>query len=72
LQVSTDGMNFTTVQDYVNVVGTRTKDRFMRHAIVLDSTVLAPDSDVLYVRLGGSGNTGGFGGLLEHFALYFN
>lgn len=71
VQVSTDGERFTTVQDFVEVQGSRTNDRFFRHAIVLDSTVLAKDSEVLYVRLGGSGNTGGFGGLLEHFAIYY-
>lgn len=71
LQVSTDGKSFTTVQDYVDINGVRTTDRWFRHAFCIDSAVHAKDSDVLYVRIGGSGNAGGFGGLLEHFAIYY-
>ncbi|MBO5897908.1 MAG: hypothetical protein J6R04_02740, partial [Clostridia bacterium] len=71
LQLSTDDVKYETVQDYLNVVGTRTKDTYFRHAVVIDTSIYANGGDVLYIRLGGSENKGGYGGLLEHFAIYY-
>ena len=71
LQISTDDVTYETVQDYLNVVGSRTKDSRFRHAVVIDTALYADGGDVLYVRLGGSENKGGYGGVLEHFAIYY-
>ena len=73
LEVSTDGESWTTVQDYVKANGgVRINNIGNKGWIVFDSAVLAKDADKMYVRLGNSGNAGGYGGAVYQFTLFYN
>ena len=73
LRVSSDGESWTTVQDYVNANGgTRIMNASNKCWIVLDSAALLADATQMYVRMGNSGNAGGYGGAVYEFTVFYN
>ena len=72
VRVSSDGKSWTTVQDYVNVHGSRIASSDNLGWIVIDSADFASGADALYVRMGNSGDKGGYGGAVYEFTVFYN
>ena len=73
VRVSSDGENWTTVQDYVKENGgVRIADTSNKGWIVFDSAQLFTNAQQLYVRMGNSGDKGGYGGAVYEFTVFYN
>ena len=72
VRVSSDGESWTTVQDYVNVHGSRIASSDNVCWLVIDSADFVTDASTLYVRMGNSGDKGGYGGAVYEFTVFYN
>ncbi len=74
LQVSTDGENWKTVQNFEEVNGYRvTYSSSYQNKVTVGilSEKYAKDADALYVRLANSDATKGMGGGIHRFTIYY-
>ncbi|MBO7295706.1 MAG: hypothetical protein J6V39_00460, partial [Clostridia bacterium] len=72
VRVSSDNQSWTTVQDYVNVHGSRITSSENLGWIVIDSANFFADADMMYIRMGNSGDAGGYGGAVYEFTVFYN
>ena len=71
VQVSTDGENWKTIQNYIEVNGVAIKDSRNAAVLAVDSTKYAAGADAMYVRLANANPSAGWGGAIKGFTVYY-
>ncbi len=71
LEVSTDGKNWTTVQNYEIANGSRINGSTNTACVAVSAEKYAKGAQTMYVRLSNSDITQGFGGRVSDFTLYY-
>lgn len=72
LDVSTDGKNWTEIQNYIKVNGNSIKSGANIVVVGIDSGVYAKDADKMYLRLSNADPTTGYGGKITQYQIYYN
>lgn len=72
VQISTDGKDWKTVQNYIDMNGSAIKDSRNAASLAIDSAKYAPGADALYVRLANANPSAGWGGAISGFTIYYN
>ena len=69
--VPNDGVNWRTVQNYEKAVGSRAGYLQGKAKIGILAQKYAPDADALYIRIGASDTSQGFGAVVFGFTVYY-
>lgn len=72
VQVSADGENWKTVQDYIKMTGSAIKDSRNAASLAIDSAKYAPKANALYIRLANANPRASWGGAISGFTVYYN
>ena len=71
LEVSTDGENWTVIQDFIKINGMRINAASNGATYGIDSKVYAKDANCMYVRLSNGDPTQGYGGSVSQYQIYY-
>ena len=72
LDVSTDGENWKTIQNFITVNGNRINASANIATFGIDSKIYAKDADKMYVRLSNADPTQGYGGAVSQYQIYYS